>query len=174
MGKSAKLGMRRFAVQTRKLNARQSMRSNVLKVQKDSAVQSTVRNVPRSMKIIATLFRISNVGMSHVKSVAPAMKRSVGLRTNKSAQLYLSVKLYMITSVAQVIELSVRMKDMVVRAKERAEERGLYLVDLLLVVYLHLQVACPLVLLLEQLQPVLELLVLLVVLEQVLQLLPKS
>merc|ERR1711875_205213 len=109
-------------------------RSNVLKVQKDSAVQSTVRNVPRSMKIIATLFRISNVGMSHGKSVALAMKRSVG----------------------QVIELSVRMKDMVVRAKERAEERGLYLVDLLLVAYLHLPVACPLVLLLEQLQPVLE------------------
>merc|ERR1711875_214450 len=149
-------------------------RSNVLKVQKDSAVQSTVRNVPRSMKIIATLFRISNVGMSHGKSVAPAMKRSVRLRTNKSAQLYQSVKLYMITSVAQVIELSVRMKDMAVREKERAEERGLYLVDLLLVVYLHLQVACPLVLLLEQLQPVLELPVLLAVLEQVLQLLPKS
>merc|ERR1719430_1706061 len=126
------------------------------------------KSVAPAMKIIATLFRISNVGMSHGKSVAPAMKRSVGLRINKSAQLYQSVKLYMITSVAQVIELSVRMKDMVVRAKERAEERGLYLVDLLLVVYLHLQVACPLVLLLEQLQPVLELPVLLAVLEQVL------
>merc|ERR1719430_2187265 len=123
------------------------------------------KSVAPAMKIIATLFRISNVGMSHGKSVAPAMKRSVGLRINKSAQLYQSVKLYMITSVAQVIELSVRMKDMVVRAKERAEERGLYLVDLLLVAYQHL---------LEQLQPVLELPVLLAVLEQVLQLLPKS